>query len=239
MMPEFLLLQELGRQILRERGVNPDTAFSGGINDPRLAKVPAAAAVLDSLNTSFVKKGLTIVDIYWLDSGRDPTSPTGISSGPFDDLWDDLNEGDKYSDENVKACLEESLTKVGGVIAAVSGTAGFFGVTGKAVISFVGGPVVLTVSGVIAIGAFMYWSHSMEECLVERQRQKGEGCHITMTIEQDCKENIEQGGAMANPWCHRYLINLLADKWDHLEARLGADTLQLVVDPAFNTDNLN
>lgn len=121
--PEFNLMMRAGRNILRDRGIDPDTAFSEGPNDLRLAMVPWAADMLDKLNQRFERHGYSIVDFYDLaDTTKAARTPTGRETkGPWDDYWAQYDDDTwlTASEDDINACLGEVLGSVGGGVALV------------------------------------------------------------------------------------------------------------------------
>jgi hypothetical protein len=231
--PEFSLMQEAGRQILRQRGVDPDTAFEGGANDPRLAMIPQAAYILDNLNERFIQNGMTIVDIYYL-KGERKGNPTGEGTrGPWDDYWDSMDSDHAMVNhpwDDIHNCSAKVFQEVGAQVAVVGFGAKLLGVTGKALIGFVGGGAVITVGGAIGIAAAGYGLYQMDLCLKRLDIERGITCSITKDLEDRYRKCLETAEPQSEEWkfCFEMLRDLVIGKMRGLDIRLS-DTLELVV----------
>jgi hypothetical protein len=228
MTPEIQALQQQGRIILRQRGVDPDTAFSGGPNDIRLALIPTASDVLGRINEPFAKRGYYIQDLFYLDEESIHT-PTGENTpGPWDFYWEQQEKTPwlQLSKEELDACFQEVLAKVGLVIGSAAGAVKFYDVGAKALIAFAAGEVVLSVAAGLGIAGGLYFIYKMDECV---QKTMTERCEITISLDEYCRRLREAGEKDAG--CDMRM--LAAAKMAGLELRLGTDTLSLVVDPDF------
>jgi hypothetical protein len=241
---EFALLHRIGRQILQERGVDPDTAFSGGPNDPRLSQIPMAAYYLDRANEHFLRHGLTIDDFYSAeDTTKTARKPTGKDTrGPWDDLWDKY-DGVFYgaSEEDIHDCLNEVIGEVGGMVALAETWAGTVGVGGKALIAFVGGNTVLTVGAGIGIAGFAYGIYRLNKCMTEKAQVNRVTCAITVSLEDYYASCLESEVSGSPKWssCFEQLRKLQAAKFGRLERTLGMDTLTLVLAEEYDPNAIN
>jgi hypothetical protein len=92
--PELEASKMIGREILRSRGVNPDSAF-GDPNDSRLAMVPLMAALLDSINREWNKQGMQIDSVAWIEQGDFPQQ---VSNGNTISITQDKRIGETIFD---------------------------------------------------------------------------------------------------------------------------------------------
>jgi hypothetical protein len=245
MMPEFSLMHRIGRQILRERGVDPDTAFSGGPNDPRLALIPNAAQLLDRLDRAFNRNGYTVVEFYHPEDSAKVAArtPTGEGTpGPWDDHWAQYGGGHnpgvlEYDEEDIHDCAVEVVKEVGSMVVVAFAGAKLGGVAGKALISFVGGATVATVGGAINLAGIMYGAYRMGKCLDQKKqdRENGITCTMTKRLEDVYQQCLDSEEYRSPSWwfCYHQLWELNMAKWYALEKRLQKDTLDLVVSPEF------
>jgi hypothetical protein len=253
--PEFLLLQQVGRDLLREVGVDPTTAFPGGINDPMLASVPAAAELLNAISK---KKGLIVSDIIYTPAGRDGT---GIDTpGPWDDYWDSFggggsgnDDGNKHLLEDLYVCLADEGARITAVYTGVYWLVGKAGYTGTALLTMTTAgvsTVMLTVGAGVTALAATFFAYRVKGCIDEKARTTG--CHITMMIEEDCQNKVNQGPpAPLGPdatneekvdhymrtqkyeGCKAYLVDLAADKFHQMIINMGVDSFKTVLAASF------
>lgn len=230
MTPEILALQQQGRQILRQRGVDPDTAFSGGPNDMRLALIPAAANVLDRLNEPFARRGYYIKDLYYFGN-ESYSTPTGRDTpGPWEYYWE---KEERYgwielTEDEFEDCAVQVLERAGLLIGSAFAAVNYYQVGGKALLAFASGEAILTVGAGLAILSAGWLIHRMDKCVQEKIAVRK--CDITIDLEEYCKRLWAAGEREAA--CDNLMM--VKAKMATLELRLGADTLNLVVDPAFN-----
>lgn len=244
---EYSLMHHIGRQILRERGVDPDTAFSGGPGDPRLALIPVAAEILDKLNERFLRHGYTIVELYGPEDSAKVAArtPTGEGThGPWDYYWETFGGGSDagwfvHKEEEIHDCVAEVLSEVGGMVVFAAGSAKAVGVVGKALISFVGGATVITVGGGLTLAGVMYGAYRMGKCLEEQDRISGETCSLTVALDTYCKGVLKEDSGYSESSkasCRYILRDLLMKKIRGIEIRVDKDTLALVASPKFYPD---
>lgn len=231
---EFSLLHRIGRKILRERGVDPDTAFPGGPNDPRIAQIPTAAYYLDRVNEHFLRHGLTIVNFYHPDdTPKEARTPGGKDTrGPWDDLWDRYDGAWYLADaEDKHDCVSEVIAEVGGMVALAETWATTSKVAGRALIAFVGGYTVLTVSAGIAVAGFAYAAYRLNKCLAEKAQEDRITCSITIPLDDFYTKCLESEAYGSSQWvsCFEELRDLQMKKFGKLEKTLGMDTLTLVL----------
>jgi hypothetical protein len=234
MTPEFYAMQEIGRKILRNYGVDPDTAFSGGPDDPRLALVPAALEKLNILNKHFLDIGYTIKDVQPRDPDAHHT-PTGEDTpGPWGDLdldWEEeehVHSISELTSKELEACWRHSLKELTLTVGPIAAGAKTFEMWGKALLTLVEIESVLTVGVGIGIAGSFYLGYKMMECTQDKINDR-EKCHITVDLDEWCRRKRAAGedDRSCDP---RHLIS---SKLSALELRLGTDTLRLVVDPNF------
>lgn len=230
---EMLALKDQGREILRQRGVDPDTAFSGGPNDMRLALIPEAARQLDKLNEPFARRGYVILDVYALGTNERNGNPVGIDTpGPWDYYWEAQGKNawiDLTVDEFDK-CIGSVLEDIGVKVGAAAAIVAFYGAGPKALISLVGTGTIVTVSASLGLVAAAYFIYKMDKCVAETIQNRG--CEITISMEEWCRRKQKAGEQDAG--CDRYYLELVKSKMHELLIRVKQDTFNLVIDPSFN-----
>jgi hypothetical protein len=243
MEPEFVLMQELGRKVLRDRGIDPDTAFSEGHNDPRLAMIPFAAEVMDKLNKRFERHGYTIVDLYHPSDSAKVAARHGAgmnTGGPWDDYWAqyDTDAWMEYSEDDLNECFGKVIGEVGGMVGLAIGLLGKAG--GRALIAFVGGATVISVGKGISVAGLMYGAYRMGKCLEQKRQEAINGitCSITISLVDYCRNVIESEYSTKEEIlsCQKQLFELNRAKFGALDKRLQDDTLALVVSEKFEPD---
>lgn len=229
----MLVLKQLGREILRQRGIDPDTAFSGGPNDMRLALIPEAARQLDKLNEPFARRGYVILDVYALTGKERNGNPVGKDTpGPWDYYWE-AQEKNAWIDltlDEFDKCVGNVLEDIGIKVGSAAAVLAFYGAGPKALISMVGTGTLVTVSGALGLVAAAYFTYKMDRCVAETIRNRE--CEITISMDEWCRRNRKAGEQDAG--CDQYYLELAKSKMHALLIRVKQDTFNLVIDPSFN-----
>ncbi|MGV3504679.1 MAG: hypothetical protein ACO1O1_13310 [Adhaeribacter sp.] len=232
MAPEMLALKQLGRDILRQRGIDPDTAFPGGPNDIRLALIPEAARQLDKLNEPFTRRGYVILDVYPLRGNGRNGNPVGSNTpGPWDYYWE-AQEKNAWIDLTVDEfdkCIGVVLEDIGIKIGAAAAIVTFYGAGPKALISLVGTGTLVTVSAALGLASAAYFTYKMDKCVAETIKNRE--CEITINIEEWCRRKRSSGEQDIG--CDQYYLELAKSKMHELLIRVKQDTFNLVIDASF------
>lgn len=168
----------LGRSILKNRFVDPNTAFSEGADDPRLALVPVMTDFLDSINQEMNKSGLYIDSVAWM-SKEDYLASKSVQTGNGNSitLSQNISFASKFFD-----CFDQGtvFTVFTGILAGV----------GAAKIS--GAMVVGSINGIGAIGLVGagYYSFRVGECHGDLWRSKNYGVEDN-SMRGKCLEHIK------------------------------------------------
>jgi hypothetical protein len=231
MAQEYELLMIAGRGILRDRGVDPATAFPGGINDPRLATVALIIDDLDSIGYEYYKQGLEIIDIYDIPADNNSTVTNGNTIS--------ITQDNKVLDD-VFDCIGDEGARVGLIFGSIGAFAEWAGISGAIVVG-VAGSTALTVTGAIAVAGGFYLAYKVRKCL-DNKWSRNPDCTITQKLDINCAELVRRGiehagiyatceGAMCTTVydeCLDQVRSLVYDKINRLELRL-ADTLVYAV----------
>lgn len=232
---EYELLKITGADILRNRGVDPATAFSEGLKDPRLARVALLIDVIDSIGYEYYKQGLVIESVYPIRpynelavSNANSISVTQHTKIDIDDIYD---------------CIGDEGARAGFVFGSVMAVAGWSGVSGAIVVIIIGSTR-LTVTGAIGVVGAFYMAHKVRKCLDAKERAKIT-CAVTKKVDIDCMELVMNDREKAGIWggkcegrfcktvydgCLDKINSLVLDKMAGLELKLG-DTLAYALEP--------
>lgn len=156
--PNMAALAVMGKDILRSRGVDPDTVFTGP-DDVRFALVPMVTEILDSINAEMNKEGYYIESVVWTD---EKDLQHQIGNGKSISITQDLQWGRHWSKKAnaLTDCFDQggALTILGGMTAAMAWTK-----TTGAVIATVAGVVVPTWAAVAMVGGG-YYAYRVGDC---------------------------------------------------------------------------
>jgi hypothetical protein len=174
MAPDFEASMEVGRQILRSRGVDPDTAFASP-NDPGLALVPAITDYLDSLNQQLYSQGLQVADVIVIPDGQ----PAQTVSGNSISITQNVDFGTLMVD-----CLVSEGSKIGIMVAGALYGLKEHKVAGKLIMRGVSAS-----RATYLLGA-MYLSYRWGRCTGEAYRGETD-CSVTKRL--PCSELLKYG----------------------------------------------
>jgi len=229
MKQEHELLMIAGADILRNRGIDPATAFSEGLDDPRLARVALLINVIDSIGYEYYKQGLVIESVYPIGPYNEIVVSNGSSIS--------VSQNTEIDMDDIYDCIGDEGARAGVVFGSIMAVAGWSGVGGAIVVGIIGSTT-LTVTGAIGVVGAFYMAHKVRKCLNAKERAKIT-CSVTKKVDIDCVELVMNGREKAGIWggecegrfcktvydgCLDKINNLVLDKMAGLELQLG-DTL--------------
>lgn len=156
--PSMEALAILGKDILRSRGVNPDTVFAGP-DDVRFALVPMVTEILDSINAEMNKEGFYLKGIIWTDK-KDLQQQTGSNNSIS--ITQDLQWGSHCS-KKAKAladCFDQGGAAT--ILAGMTGAMAWTKTTGVIIASVCG--VAIPTWAAVALTGGGYYAFRVGDC---------------------------------------------------------------------------